>query len=210
MSYFQHCWESRRNSEPYFEPSQTSMMKLSGKNSQGSIVDVGLGSKHASVTLVLFKKICKNISIQFMNQLILVHPEGNLLFFQLNRNIVLKESVTNFSLSASMKQISGSKRLHMWQTKKSDFLLHISWIFFYLDFLSQAFTIHRTAGKMGGYFFNFSLLLPTASLTLTHQPGDYCRELHSAHRQHPNPSWEPLVSESKSLTTKLPALVFVS
>ena len=81
MSYFQHCWESRRNSEPYFEPSQTSMMKLSGKNSQGSIVDVGLGSKHASVTLVLFKKICKNISIQFMNQLILVHPEGNLLFF---------------------------------------------------------------------------------------------------------------------------------
>ena len=53
--------------------------------------------------------------------------------------------------------------------------------FFYLGFLSRAFTNHRTAREGGGYFFNSSLLLPPASQTLRHQLGDYCRELTSAH-----------------------------
>ena len=35
--------------------------------------------------------------------------------------------------------------------------------FFYPDFLSQTFTIHRTAGEGGGYFCNSSLPLPLAS-----------------------------------------------
>ena len=35
--------------------------------------------------------------------------------------------------------------------------------FFYLGFLSQPFTNHRTAGEGGGHFFNFSLPLPPDS-----------------------------------------------
>ena len=73
-------------------------------------------------------------------------------------------------------------------------------------FLSRTFTNHRTAGKGGGHFLNSSLPLPPASQTLRHQPGDCCRELTSAHSQQPDSSRKPLVSESKSLTTKLRAL----
>ena len=75
--------------------------------------------------------------------------------------------------------------------------------FFYLGFLSRRFTNHRTAGEGGGHFFNSSLPLPPASQTLRHQPGDYCRELTSTHSQQSGSSREPLVSERKSLTTKL-------
>ena len=39
---------------------------------------------------------------------------------------------------------------------------------FYLGFLSQTFTNHRTAGKAGGYFFNSSLPLPPVSQSLRH------------------------------------------
>ena len=73
-------------------------------------------------------------------------------------------------------------------------------------FLSRTFTNHRTAGEGGGHFLNSSLPLPPASQTLRHQPGDCCRELTSAHSQQPDSSRKPLVSESKSLTTKLRAL----
>ena len=67
--------------------------------------------------------------------------------------------------------------------------------FFYLGFLLQPFTNHRTAGEAGEHFYNSSLPLPPASRTLRHQLGDYCRELTSAHRQQPDSNWEPLVSE---------------
>ena len=77
--------------------------------------------------------------------------------------------------------------------------------FSYLDFLSRTFTNHRTAGEGGGHFFNSSLPLPPASQTLKHQSGYYCRELTSAHRQKPDSNRELLVSERKSLTTKLRA-----
>ena len=73
-------------------------------------------------------------------------------------------------------------------------------------FLSRTFTNHRTAGEGGGHFLNSSLPLPPASQTLRHQPGDCCREFTSAHSQQPDSSRKPLVSESKSLTTKLRAL----
>ena len=62
--------------------------------------------------------------------------------------------------------------------------------FFYLGFLSQPFMKHRTAGEGGGHFFNSSLLLPPASQTLRHYPGDYYRELTSAHRQQPDSNRE--------------------
>ena len=58
------------------------------------------------------------------------------------------------------------------------------------------------------YFFNSSLPLPPALQALRHQPCDYCRELTSAHSQHPDSNREPLVSEQKWLTTKLRALMF--
>ena len=81
------------------------------------------------------------------------------------------------------------------------------YIYFYLGFLSRTFTIHRTAEEGGGYLFNSFLPLPPDSQTLRHQPGDYCRELTSAHSQQPDSNRELLVSERKSLTTKLRALV---
>ena len=83
--------------------------------------------------------------------------------------------------------------------------LTLSFFFFYVDFLSQTFTNHRTAGEGRGYFINSSLPLPPASQTLRHQPGDYCRELTSADSQQPESNRKPLVSERKSLTTKLRA-----
>ena len=57
--------------------------------------------------------------------------------------------------------------------------------FFYLSFLSQTFTIRRTAGEGRGYFLNSSLPLPLAPQTLRHYWGDYCRELISTR------SWQP-------------------
>ena len=83
------------------------------------------------------------------------------------------------------------------------FIHHI--IFFYLGFLSRTFTNYRTAGEEGGYFFNSSLPLTPASKTLRHYPGDYCRELISAHSSQPDSNQEPLISERNSLTTKLRA-----
>ena len=82
--------------------------------------------------------------------------------------------------------------------------------FFYLGFLSRTFTNHRTAGEGGGHLFNSSLLLPPASQALRHWPGDYCGELTSAHSQPPDSSREPLVSERKSVTTKLRTLKSVN
>ena len=55
------------------------------------------------------------------------------------------------------------------------------YFFFYLGFHSRTFTNHRTAGEGGGHFFNSSLPLPTASQTLKHYRGNYCRQLTSTH-----------------------------
>ena len=78
--------------------------------------------------------------------------------------------------------------------------------FFCLGFLSRTLTNHRAAGEGGEHFFNSSLPLPAASRTLRYQPGDCCRELASAHNQQPDSNRETLVSERKSLTSKLRAL----
>ena len=56
---------------------------------------------------------------------------------------------------------------------------------FDLGFPPRPFTNHRTAGERARHFFNSSLPHPPASQTLRHQPGNYCRELTSAHRQQP-------------------------
>ena len=83
----------------------------------------------------------------------------------------------------------------------------IFFFFFYLGFLSRTFTNHRTAGEEGAHFFISSLPVPPASQTLKRYPGNYCRELTSTDSQQPDSSRKPLVSERKSLTTKLRALV---
>ena len=73
--------------------------------------------------------------------------------------------------------------------------LKVSYIFFYLGFLSQTSTNHRTVREGRGHFFKSSLPLSPASQTLRHQPGNYCRELTSTHSYQPGSNRKPLVSE---------------
>ena len=84
-----------------------------------------------------------------------------------------------------------------WDNERTKIFYFI--FFFYLGFLSRTFTNHKTAGEGRGHLTTTS----TRSQTLKYQPGDYCRELTSAHSQQPESNREPLVSERKSLTTKL-------
>ena len=74
--------------------------------------------------------------------------------------------------------------------------------FFYLGFLSRTFTNRRTAEEGRRHFCNSSLPLPPASQTIRH----LCRKSTSANSQQPGSNREPLVSERKSLTTKLRTL----
>ena len=93
-------------------------------------------------------------------------------------------------------------------------LLHTKATQFYNFFFSilvlcnkhSRFTGQQEKGKARGYLFNCSLQLPPTSQTLKHLPGDYCRDLTSALSQRPSSNQETLVSESKSLTTRIHAL----
>ena len=86
--------------------------------------------------------------------------------------------------------------------------VYFCFVFVFLSgfFFSRTFKTDRTAGERGGYFLNSSLSLPSASQTLRHQPGNYCKELTSVHSQQADSNWELLVSEHQSLTTKLRAI----
>ena len=72
---------------------------------------------------------------------------------------------------------------YIWLVETENFF--IFYFIFNLGFFSRTFTIYRTTGE-GGYVVNFSLPLPSASRTLRHYPGNYCRELTSAHSQQPD------------------------
>ena len=100
------------------------------------------------------------------------------------------KSYSRFCLTNGIRQKSSSVKIifTIWST----FIIHIYiWLllqvyqglntFFYLGLLSRTFTIHSAAGEGTDYLFNASLPLPPASQTLRHYPGDYCRELTSAH-----------------------------
>ena len=63
---------------------------------------------------------------------------------------------------------------------------------FYVGFLSGIFMIHRATGETGGSFLSSSLPFPLVLWTFRYQPGDYCKELISAHRQQPDPNRERL------------------
>ena len=114
----------------------------------------------------------------------------------------LESSHWRFSIKKDLRNFAKFTRKYLCQS------LFLNNFFFWsnLGFLSRTFTIHGIAGEGGGYFFKSCLPLPPASQTLRHQPDDYCRELTSAHSQQPESNREPLVSEHKSLTTKLRAL----
>ena len=77
--------------------------------------------------------------------------------------------------------------------------------FFYLVFVSRTFTNHRTTRKEGGYSINSSLPLPPASqnryLDISRAITAESSPLHIASNQ--TRTGKPLVSERKSLTTKL-------
>ena len=54
-----------------------------------------------------------------------------------------------------------------------------TYFFIHLSFPSRTYTIHRTAGEQGGYFFNSSLPLLPASQALRDQPENclgFCEE----------------------------------
>ena len=78
--------------------------------------------------------------------------------------------------------------------------------FFFLGFLSQTCTIHKTEWERRDYLFNFSVPLPPTSQALIHQSGNYCMELTSPHNQQLDSNPERLVSQCKSLTTRLGVL----
>ena len=57
------------------------------------------------------------------------------------------------------------------------YYLLLTSIFFYLGFFSRTLTKNRAVGEWGGTFCNSSLPFPSTSQTLTHEVGDYCREI---------------------------------
>ena len=110
-------------------------------------------------------------------------------------------------------QLGGALTWRVWKNKRHDLYLLILYITkkkMKISLLSgfSFMNIHESQDYKGrgGHFINSSLPLATASQTLRHQPGDYCRVLTSAHSQQFDSNWEPLVSKRKSLTTKLCAL----
>ena len=99
-----------------------------------------------------------------------------------------------------------------WKAKKKNLVslsrtlsleLRFNQIFFSICFFFHKhlrFTGQQGKGEV------ISLTLAPVSQTLRDQPGDYCRELTSAHNQQPDSNQEPLVSKRKLLTTKQRAL----
>ena len=87
---------------------------------------------------------------------------------------VLPEKVKPFdtNLALTMPNLADDKVRQQLYFKSSvlvqKILLHFIEFFFCLIFLSQAFTIHRTAGERVGYIYNSSLRLSTTSQTLGH------------------------------------------
>ena len=69
--------------------------------------------------------------------------------------------------------------------------------FYYLNFISQTLTIHRTVSEEGGHLFSSYIPIPTASWKLRHQSGNYCREFISALRHQLEPNREPLFFQAE-------------
>ena len=95
-------------------------------------------------------------------------------FMRLLRILTIESLTLSISKKAlyfpySRKTISGMQsKCKRWYVKCKIDSLPCFFKFFYLGILSRTFTIHWTAGEGGGYFFNFSLPLPSASQTLRH------------------------------------------
>ena len=76
-------------------------------------------------------------------------------FFHVTLNIYFGFVVIRFPLLSVLEK-----------RKQENFGSKFILLFFFLGFLSRTFTNHKTEGKRGGYFFNSSLPLSTASQTL--------------------------------------------
>ena len=73
----------------------------------------------------------------------------------------------NSTLFGTLEMLDRSFKLKIMLNNTAALFLFI-YLFFYLAFLSQTFTNHRTAAEGGGHFFNSSLPLPPASQTRRH------------------------------------------
>ena len=62
-------------------------------------------------------------------------------------------------------------------------LVNLSLDFFSISVFFYEHSRFKGQQEGGRYRFNYSLPFPPTSQTLRHQPGDYCRELNSAHSQ---------------------------
>ena len=122
---------------------------------------------------------------------------------------MLKGNITTTYIQYKHKSTGTSVSIHESLLKDQASFQGYFVFFFYLGFISQPFTNRRNAGEEGEHFFNSSLPLPPASQTLRYLLGDYCKDFTSAHRQEVDSNWKPLVSERKSLTTKLRVLVLI-
>ena len=75
----------------------------------------------------------------------------------------LQRMVFTQSIIKHYLEISGPKYTYL-TTIRSKSLKPHQVFFFYLGFLSQTLTNHRTAGEEGGHFFNSSPLLPASQI----------------------------------------------
>ena len=97
------------------------------------------------------------------------------LYKPLVRNLVVINKMIITNNGSSMLEIQGTDSplfINIGSALKVSmsgcFFLFVCLFVFYLGFLSQPFTKHRTAGEGGRHFFNSSLQLPSASQTLRH------------------------------------------
>ena len=110
-------------------------------------------------------------------------------------------------LTVTCQEVERQKIIYQDQYERSldlnHFIQKIENFFFYLGFLSRTFTIRRT--QVDRRDNKSSSLSPLYLFHALHRllPCDYCRELTAPHSQQPSSSWEPLISERKSPTTKL-------
>ena len=139
-------------------------------------------------------------------------PFRNLHINQRNK-IPLRDNLNHYQLSHDYctrnKQllfiILRSEELNSFTLVLIPFLHLRNNFFFYLGFLSRKFAIHK-AGEGEGYLFNFFLPPPPTSQTLdiSRAITTESSPLHIVSKRGSN--WEILISERKSLTTKLRAL----
>ena len=99
------------------------------------------------------------------------------------------------------QKLQGCKIVMLLETRANIY----RYIFFRVFFFPNIHDSQDSSGREG-YLFNCCPPLPPASRALGHKLGNYCSGFTSTHSWQADSNREPLVSERKSLTTKLCAL----